>query len=89
MAKKQQHKSKAEIRENYIHNRTVIIAPGRSKRPHNFTPHIPKMVHKKECPFCPEKINKVKTELTVGGRNWKIKIIKNIYPVVDKTNDKV
>ncbi len=82
-------KRKAEIRENYIHNRTVIIAPGRSDRPHNFTPQVAPMVHKKECPFCPESINKIKPELTLGGRNWRIKSIKNKFPVVSKDNDNV
>ncbi|MDP3964438.1 MAG: hypothetical protein Q8Q20_02110, partial [bacterium] len=82
-------KSHAEIRENYIHNRTVIIAPGRSKRPHNFKPHIAPHINKKESPFSPEKINNVNALLTVGGRDWKVKVIKNIFPVVDKTNEDV
>lgn len=79
----------AEIRENYIHNRTVIIAPGRADRPHNFTPQVAPLVHKINCPFCPEKINKVKAVHTLGSGNRKIISIKNIFPVVSKQNDAV
>ncbi len=78
---------KSEIRENYIHNRTVIIAPGRAKRPNNISRQAAPLIHKKECPFCPENIDRAKAELTVGGRNWKVKVIKNKFPVVAKSND--
>ncbi|MFA5107516.1 MAG: DUF4931 domain-containing protein [Patescibacteria group bacterium] len=80
---------KAEIREDYIHNRQVIIAPGRSKRPHNFSQHIPPMIHKKDCPFCPEVVDKVKAITTVGKRPWQVKVIKNKFPIVEETNQAV
>lgn len=82
--------AQAEIRENYIHNRTVIIAPGRSKRPHNFSAYIPPLVQKKDCPFCPEKLRSVPCVYAVGGKkNWQIKVIKNKFPVVDISNKSV
>ncbi|MBU0707720.1 DUF4931 domain-containing protein [Patescibacteria group bacterium] len=83
-------KSRAEIRENYIHNRIVIIAPGRSKRPHVFKSPAPSQIHKKECPFCPEKINSAKAEYNLGGaKNWKVKVVKNKFPIVSKSNPDV
>ncbi|MDD5567432.1 MAG: DUF4931 domain-containing protein, partial [Patescibacteria group bacterium] len=75
--------------DNYIHDRTVIIAPGRSKRPHNFPSHVPTMMPKRDCPFCPEKVDIVKPIYQLGGANWKIKVIKNKFPVVDQHNQAV
>ncbi|MFA6198202.1 MAG: DUF4931 domain-containing protein [Patescibacteria group bacterium] len=80
---------KSEIRVNYIHNQTVIIAPGRSKRPHNFNPAVPHVVHKKDCPFCPEAIDAQKALVTVGRKPWQIKVLPNKYPIVSTDNPAV
>lgn len=81
-----------EIRQDYVHNRTVIIAPSRRKRPHmTHTEQAPKPVHKGDCPLEPEKVNalpKANVRLTADGKNWKVKIIKNIFPVVSTDNPK-
>lgn len=82
--------SKAEIRENYIHNRTVIIAPGRAKRPHNFPVQSPTVVHKADCPFCPEKSRGVRPLSAIGGtKNWRVRSIANIFPIVEPNNEQV
>jgi len=82
-----------EIREDYVHNRTVIIAPSRRKRPHGDQPEqAPPHVHKGDCPLEPELVNALPAKnapLTVGNKkNWDIKVIKNIFPVVSHDNPK-
>lgn len=81
---------RSEIRRDYIHNRTVIVAPNRAKRPHNFEAHVPPAATPKAtCPFCPEKIDKVQPLDVVGGMNpWRAKSIRNIFPVVTTENPK-
>lgn len=79
---------KTEIRQDYIHDRAVLIAPSRSKRPHQISrEEPPKAVVQKDCPFCPEKIDKINAVLTIGSRkNWQVKVIKNIFPIVSTDN---
>lgn len=79
----------SEIRQDYIHNRVVIIAPSRNKRPHDFPAHVvPPATPKATCPFCPE--NEAKTKIVTtyknGGKPWTIRAIKNVFPVVTKDN---
>ena len=75
-----------EIRKDYIQDKYVIIAPKRSKRPHNIErPECFVPPTQKSCVFCPQVVNKVKAKLTIGPRNnWLIKVIANKYPAVDK-----
>jgi UDPglucose--hexose-1-phosphate uridylyltransferase len=62
--------------------RWVIISPGRTSRPDNFEqPKAP------VCPFCPgnegdpeDEVLRIKTD---DGKGWKLRIIKNKYPVTD------
>lgn len=84
--------NKAEIRQDYIHDRVVIIAPGRNKRPHDFpqTTVISQDQGAARCFFCPPQLIDVKALLTVGGqRPWKVKVIKNIFPIVSPDNPDV
>lgn len=79
---------RAEIREDYVHDRQVIIAPGRARRPHDTTrapqPAPTISIHDT---FSPENLRNSKALLTVGGKkNWRIKVIGNIYPVVSPDN---
>ncbi len=79
----------SEIRQDYIHDRVVIIAPGRKKRPHDFPQTT--VVHQDQgatsCIFCPAQLKNVKALQTVGSAsNWKVKVIKNIYPIVSADN---
>ncbi len=73
----------SEIRIDYIHDREVVIAPGRRKRPHD--PNFPgtKPIEPVHDAFSPANLKGTKAILTIGGaKNWQIKVIKNIYPVV-------
>ncbi|MBI4426114.1 MAG: DUF4931 domain-containing protein [Candidatus Kerfeldbacteria bacterium] len=81
----------SEIRQDYIHDRVVIIAAGRKRRPHDFPPTT--VVHQDQgpatCIFCPPQLRDVKALLTIGrGLHWTVKVIKNVYPVVHASNPK-
>ncbi|MBN1779281.1 MAG: galactose-1-phosphate uridylyltransferase [Candidatus Buchananbacteria bacterium] len=82
----------SEFRKDYIHNRWVIIAPKRSRRPHDVEKtQRTKAVNKKDCVFCPGKIDKnnvVLETVTLGQKPWAIKVIKNKYPSVSTDNPK-
>jgi UDPglucose--hexose-1-phosphate uridylyltransferase len=80
---------KSEIRVNYVHNQTVIIAPGRSKRPHNFTQTTPRVIEKKDCPFCHESIDSQKALVTIGRKPWQVKVLPNKFPVLSTDNPDV
>ena len=75
----------SEVREDKIHDRFVIIAPGRSKRPHSQDKK-----KKDSCVFCsPEVQFEVPALYKAGnGKKWLVKVIKNIYPVVSPDNPK-
>ncbi len=84
--------TKPEIRVDYIHDRQVIIAPNRGKRPHDpgtQTTTIPTgPVHDI---FSPAEIEKMHGRglLEVGGKkHWQIKVIKNLFPVMSRDNPK-
>lgn len=81
---------KSEIRRDYIHNRTVIVASNRANRPHNFSDlSAPRATPKASCPFCPEKIDKVRAlDVVRNGNPWRAKSIRNIFPVVTTNNPK-
>ena len=79
----------SEIREDYVHDRQVIIAPGRQRRPHdtNFDTTKSPAPSPEHDTFSPDNLRGVKAILTVGGqKNWRIKVLKNKYPVVSPDN---
>lgn len=79
----------SEIRQDYIHDRVVIIAPGRKRRPHDFPQStiVQQDRGPESCIFCPPQLKNVKAVLTVGrGLQWKVKVIKNIFPIVNTDN---
>lgn len=83
----------SEIRIDYIHDREVIIASGRRKRPHDtsFTDAKASAATGTVVndAFSRENLAGTKALLSVGGsKNWRIKVIKNIYPVITPTNPK-
>jgi len=90
LRKKKKRLKLSEIRQDYIHDRAVIVAPSRNKRPHQFEEDgKPAPLYKKSCPFCPENQKKIKGIMQIGGRkNWQIKVVKNLYPVVSLNNPK-
>ena len=83
--------TRSEIREDYIHDRAVIIAPKRGKRPHDLKPEpTPPIVHKSDCPFCATRTaQSPRTLHAVAHRGrWLIRAIKNIFPIVSTENPK-
>lgn len=81
---------KSEIRIDYVHDRQVVIAPGRAKRHHDqaVTQGSPQTVITPENDaFSPKNLKGVPALLTIGGqKRWRVKVIKNIYPVVSPDN---
>lgn len=76
---------KSEIRKDYVHERYVIIAPKRTKRPHDIEIPQRSPVKKSDCVFCPKRIDKFnKALLTIkeGRKPWAIKVIANKFPSV-------
>ncbi len=87
MAKREPKLLKPEIRVDYVHDRQVIIAPNRSKRPHDVNypaTSTPASLSPQDDTFSPERLRGTKALLTVGGKKpWKIKAIENIFPLVN------
>lgn len=81
---------RSELRQDYIQDKYVIIAPRRGKRPHEL--EHPVRVHRttpKTCAFCPGNIEHQKHILTVGkNHGWDIKVIANKFPAVTLDNPK-
>lgn len=80
----------SEFREDYVHNRSVIVAPSRAKRESVATIRQREtQTAVRKSPFVPENIDKVPALLTVGrGKQWHIKAIRNIFPIVSLDNEK-
>ncbi len=82
----------SEIRVDYVHDRQVIIAPNRNNRPDETkfrSPDSSPSIDPEQDAFSPKRLGKVHSLLTMGGaRNWRVKVIKNIYPVVTTDNPK-
>lgn len=82
--------ARSEIRIDYVHDRQVIIAPGRAKRPHETaqvaTVTSPQVTPEQDA-FSPERQKGVPGLLMLGGKkNWRVKVVKNIFPVVSSDN---
>lgn len=70
------------LRKDYIQDKYVIIAPSRSKRPHNNGG-----LTAKYCQFCREAQKNEPGLFYFGGKNkWKVKVVKNKYPAVTLDN---
>ncbi len=82
--------SKSEIRIDEIHDRFIIIAPKRQKRPHDTAKHQDVPVKSKDCPFCQETVMMSQPALYQEGPDkwWELKVIKNIFPFVHPKNPK-
>lgn len=75
---------------DYIHDRAVIIAPGRNKRSHDFPQESPPQPPPASaCVFCPHRLRGVRSLARIGpARAWRVNVIRNIYPVVALNNPK-
>lgn len=75
----------SELRVDYIHDRQVIVASGRRKRPHDQATKVAPPIDI----FSREAQSSVPGLYTVGGKkNWRVKVIPNIYPIVSPTYPK-
>lgn len=83
---------KSEIRKDYIQDKYVIIAPRRGKRPHDVSQATKSAFQKapqRPCPFCTDQLKNVPASLTVDReKEWKLKVIPNIFPAVSLDNPK-
>lgn len=80
--------AKSELRKDLIVDKYVIIAPRRGQRPHDVKTRQESASSSYPCGFCPVNIDRVKDLAHIGPRlkNWKIKVVKNIYPAVSLDN---
>ncbi|MBI5037511.1 MAG: DUF4931 domain-containing protein [Candidatus Kerfeldbacteria bacterium] len=80
----------SEIRIDEIHDRFIIVAPKRAKRPHDTQRVQDVPVKSKDCPFCLETKMMSQRPLYQEGPDewWEIKVIKNIFPFVSPDNPK-
>lgn len=90
MAAKKTPITKSEVRQDEIHDRFIIIAPRRQKRPHDVAKHQDVPIKSKDCPFCQETKLMTQPSLYQVGPDewWEIKIFKNIFPFVSPDNPK-
>jgi len=91
----QESLKQAEVREDKIHDRFVIIAPGRAKRPQETKMTVKSggqvalVDEEKKCVFCPVNQRGIKGLYYAGDENnWQVKVVKNIYPAVTADNEK-
>lgn len=84
-------KIKSEIRQDYIQDKFVIIAPRRHLRPTDIKvkKERPDATPSKSCPFCPHNIHKEKPHYLLGNKQkWDIAVMKNKFPAVSLDNEK-
>ena len=86
---KSKNNAQAEIRTDFL-GRTAIIAPGRSRRPHDFKAKPPKKKQKpSECFFCPgnERLTPPEIERTPleSGTGWQNRVFPNKFPALSKS----
>lgn len=76
-----------ELRKDPVVDRYVIIAPRRSMRPKDTGLSAG---GKSPCVFCPERVDGVRDLYHTGPakKRWRIKVIRNIFPVVSLDNPK-
>jgi len=81
--------TKSEIRQDYIQEKYVIIAPKRGKRPHDVIKARDYHKPLSTCVLCPESLKNTKALYQIGkGEKWSLKVIANKFPAVSKTNKK-
>lgn len=78
----------SQIRYDYLHDVSVVIAPSRSKRPRDFKQSFAPQHTKKRCVFCPKNLRPEEIIETVGENPWRLAAVKNIFPAVDTTTPK-
>ncbi len=77
-----------ELRRDELTGHWVLIAPGRSARPHTFPPPSPVTDAPADCPFCPGHEDRTPPEVYRTGAGapqtpgWRVRVVPNLYPVV-------
>jgi UDPglucose--hexose-1-phosphate uridylyltransferase len=78
----------SELRNDLVTGRSVLLAPGRSARPHTVAPAEPDPEAVAKCPFCPGHEHETPPEVARRGRGapdtpgWRIRVVPNLYPIV-------
>jgi UDPglucose--hexose-1-phosphate uridylyltransferase len=79
----------SELRNDLVTGRSVLLAPGRSARPHTVAPApAPDPNAVANCPFCPGHEQQTPPEVARRGagaadsRGWRIRVVPNLYPIV-------
>lgn len=71
-----------EIRYDYLHDVSVVIAPSRAQRPRDFQPSFAPEHAQKRCVFCPQNLRAEEIIETAGENPWRFAAVKNIFPAV-------
>ena len=80
-----------ELRHDALTGRLVLLAPGRSSRPHTTTPADPTAAGDKaqsSCPFCGGHERETPPEVArtgdgpPDGPGWRVRVVPNLYPIV-------
>lgn len=82
---------KSEIRKDYIQDKYVIIAPRRSRRPHDLALSADQTSKQfdEDCQFCPHKLRDIKGVYHLGSvKDWRVKVLANKFPAVTLNNPK-
>lgn len=78
----------AELREDPVTGRTVLLAPGRAARPTTTAPVPASVAPPADCPFCPGHETETPPELARTGPGapdtpgWRLRVVPNLYPIV-------
>ncbi len=81
----------SEVRKDYIQDKYVIIAPHRTKRPHDTIQNVPQHPEHNivDSVFSKTNLKYEKALLTIGPeKNWHLKVLNNKYPAVSLNNPK-
>jgi UDPglucose--hexose-1-phosphate uridylyltransferase len=76
-----------DLRRDELTGRTVIVAPARSTRPHQFPPPPEATVVRADCPFCHgnEGLTPPEVHRTGAGGaetpGWRVRVVPNLYPI--------
>lgn len=99
MASEQKQGRSPELRKDWVTNRWVIFSPARAKRPSDFKYKSPATNTTADqiqdgCPFCLGHEHLCAPEIfrvpTSSDPDWKIRVIQNLYPALDRTlNDPI
>jgi UDPglucose--hexose-1-phosphate uridylyltransferase len=83
-----------ELRHDAISGRSVVVAVERAARPFMFETPAASKREPDNCPFCPGREEMTPPEVHRIGegkaetRGWRVRVVPNLYPIVDTTSPK-